>query len=212
MKLYIFNASPNCRKVMAVVNHLGLELDVKSLVPFSEELRSESYLAINPNAKVPALDDGDFKLWESTAIMQYLASKGSENELFPKDSKKRADIMRWQSWDQAHFGKAMGAMAWENFAKPTFKIGEPDLAVVEQAEVEFHTYAPVLEQQLESRNFVIGENITLADYSLGAILMYAIPGKVPLEPYPNIKAWYQRLEATDAWKKSSPEELDKLNN
>ncbi len=197
---------------MAVVNHLRLELDVKSLVPFSEELRSESYLAINPNAKVPALEDGDFNLWESTAIMQYLASKGSENELFPKDSKKRADIMRWQSWDQAHFGKAIGAMAWENFAKPTFNIGEPDLAVVEQAEVEFHTYAPVLEQQLESRIFVTGENITLADYSLGAILMYATPGKVPLEPYPNIKTWYQRMEATDAWKKTSPEELDKLNN
>lgn len=210
MKLYIFTASPNCRKVMAVINHLGLNVDVQTLVPFGEELKSDDYLTINPNAKVPALVDGDFNLWECTAIMQYLASKVADNDLYPSDAKVRADIMRWQSWDQAHFGKAMGAMAWENFAKPAFKLGETDLAVVEQAVEEFHRYAPVLEQQLDTNQFVIGENITLADYSLAAILMYAVPGKVPLESYSNIRSWYERVEQIPAWQKSSPEELEKL--
>lgn len=210
MKLYIFNASPNCRKIMAVINHLDLDVEIKSLTPFCEEIKSEAYLSLNPNGKVPVLVDGDFNLWESTAIMQYLTSKVPENDLYPSSPQKRADIMRWQSWDQAHFGKAMGAMAWENFAKPAFEIGEPDMNIVAQAETEFHTYAPVLEQQLESRQFVTGDKITLADYSIGAIFTYAIPGKIPLADYPNIRKWYERLDKIPAWQMSSPEELNNI--
>ncbi len=204
MKLYILNGSPNCRKVVAVINHLGLDVDMQSVAPFSDEMEGPEYLAINPNGMAPALVDGDFKLWESNAIMQYLASTAPDNDLFPNDPKARADITRWQTWEQAHFGPAMADIVWENFVKPTFKLGEPDPTIIERGTENFHRFAPILEQQLASRSFVTGDTLTLADYSLGALLMYAEPGKVPLEHYPNIRAWYQRLEATPAYVQSAP--------
>ena len=105
MKLYGFPISPNTWKVRAVAAHLGIVLD-NQLVDLSRgEQRAPEYLALNPTGRTPTLVDGDFVLWESNAIMQYLAS-GKPNALWPDDARSRADIARWQSWQLAHWGKA----------------------------------------------------------------------------------------------------------
>src|SRR5688572_23984154 len=89
MKLYTVVGSPNCRKVEAVINHLSLTLEREYLDFFTGDLRQPAYLALNPNGMVPTLIDGDMKLSESTAIMQYLADKataaGGSDALFPRD-------------------------------------------------------------------------------------------------------------------------------
>ena len=120
MKLYTLPGSPNCRKVIAVIHQLGLDVDIQQLQPTSDDLEKPEYLALNPNGMTPTLKDGDFTLWESNAIMQYLASSAADNDLFSNDPKIRTDITRWHIWEQAHFGKAMGTLLWENFAKPVF--------------------------------------------------------------------------------------------
>src|SRR5208282_545775 len=101
MKLYGFPPSTNTWKVRAVAAHLGIPLEVE-IVDLSKP-RTPDYLALNPTGRTPTLVDRDFKLWESTAIMQYLASC-TANSLWPNDSRKHADIMRWQSWGLAHWG------------------------------------------------------------------------------------------------------------
>jgi glutathione S-transferase len=85
MILHTFVGSPNSRKVEAVILHLGLEVEIRNHDLFKGELRAPDYLAINPNAKVPTLVDGNFKLWESVAIMQYLAEKSGDDTLFPRN-------------------------------------------------------------------------------------------------------------------------------
>ncbi len=92
MKLYYVIGSPNCRKVHAVLNHLGITAKFEYLDFFAGETKKPEYLALNPNGMVPTLCDGDFVLWESNAIMQYLATKAPANTLYPKDDAKRADI------------------------------------------------------------------------------------------------------------------------
>src|SRR5499426_3212815 len=102
MKLYGFPPSPNTWKVRAVAAHIGIPLEL-ALVDLSKgQQRTAEYLAINPTGRTPTLIDGDLKLWESTAIMHYLASR-SANSLWPNDPAKQADIMRWQSWNLQHW-------------------------------------------------------------------------------------------------------------
>ena len=100
MKLVGFPPSPNTWKVRAVAAHLGIPLENEFVDLTKGQQRSPAYLALNPSARAPTLVDGDFKLWESVAIMQYLASQ-KPNTVWPDDARTRADIMRWQSWGLA---------------------------------------------------------------------------------------------------------------
>ena len=93
MKLYTNLFSPNARKVHAVAHALGIDLETHTVDLRAGEQRTPEYLALNPNGKVPTLVDGDTVLWESNAIMCYLAGKG-DTDLWPK-SAKRYDILRW---------------------------------------------------------------------------------------------------------------------
>ena len=94
MRLYGFSASPRTWKVRAVAAQLDIPLEYVQLDAFRGENRTPQYLALNPTGRTPTLVDGDFVLWESDAIMQYLASK-TPNTLWPDDARTRADIMRW---------------------------------------------------------------------------------------------------------------------
>ena len=97
MKLYNSNFSPNALRVRAVAAELGIELDIVEVDLRKGENKTASYLAMNPNGKVPVLVDADFVLWESRAIDAYLASLRPEPGLYPDDAKKRAIIDQWST-------------------------------------------------------------------------------------------------------------------
>ena len=210
MKLYYVNGSPNCRKVQATIKHLNLDVAMQSLDFLTGELKTPDYLAINPNGMVPTLVDGDFKLSESNAIMQYLAGQKPGNTLFPNDPKTRADIARWQCWELAHFNKATSVFLFENFLKPNFMQQEPDADRITQATEDFHRFAPVLDDQLKKNQFVTGNALTLADFSLGCMLVFGEPVGIPLGNYANINAWIQRLEQVPAWAETAPPSKEEM--
>ncbi|MGH6847895.1 MAG: glutathione S-transferase family protein [Methylocella sp.] len=203
IELYVFPPSPRAFKVMAVANHLGLDWTLRFIDPTKDDLKTPQYAALNPNMRMPTLKDGDYVLWESNAIGQYLASKRPESGLMPKDERGRLDVTRWQFWDLAHWDSACETLVFEYFVKPfIIKAGEPDLAVVAKDTELFHRAAKVLDGQLRNRKFVTGDTLTLADFSLGAALNYAEMGHYPLEPYSEIKRWYGALSAIPAWQKT----------
>ena len=204
MKLYYVVGSPNCRKVHAAINHLGITVDFEYLDILEGEHRQPDYLGINPNGMVPVLRDGDFTLWESNAIMQYLADKVPSNTLFPKDEKTRADIVRWQCWELAHYNKAFGVLSWETVAKPNFMGAEPDLAVANWAKDGLSRFAPVLESHLNGRTYLVGESITLADYSVTHVEMFKEAIPFDWSPYPNINKYYERMRTVPHWAKTAP--------
>ena len=204
MKLYYVVGSPNCRKVHAAINHLGLEIEIEYMDFFEGENRKSDYLDINPNGMIPTLRDGDFVLWESNAIMQYLADKVRGNTLFPKDEKTRADIVRWQCWELAHYNKAFGVLSWEAVAKPNFMGAESNLAVVNWAKDELSRFAPTLESHLKDRQYLVGESITLADYSVMHVEMFKEAVPFDWSPYPNINKYYERMRAVPHWAKTAP--------
>lgn len=202
MKLYYHPASPNCRKAMAVINHLNLDVELEVVDIMKGVQREPEFLAKNPNGKVPLLQDGEFNLWESNAIISYLAGTAEANTLWPAD-KRRYDIMRWMFWEKAHWGQPAGTLIGEQIFKP-MRGGEPDATVIEQAEKDFHKNAEVLNTSLEGRDYLVGDSWTLADFAVAAILTYAGPAKFPLDSYPHINAWWERFNQLDSWKKTAP--------
>jgi len=199
MNFYTVNGSPNCRKVHAVINYLRPDIQINELDIFAGELSTPEFQALNPNGMVPVLEDGSFRLWESNAIMQYLAEASDDPYFYPADSKLRADIHRWMAWEQAHFNRATGTLVFENMLKCIMKIGEPDQAKVDEASEEFHRHAKVLEAQLDGKHYLLGDHLSLADFAVASFSEYFDTANVPYRDYPNLLAWLGRLEAIPAW-------------
>lgn len=199
MNFYTVHGSPNTRKVHAVINYLGLDVNICEMDFFAGDLQTPEYLDMNPNGMVPLLEDGDFRLWESNAIMQYLAATAPSSGFYPDDVRSRADIHRWQSWEQAHFNRAIGTFVFENVLKSLMNIGEPDQAKLDDAAKDFHRFAAVLEKHLEKKKFLLGDNVTLADFSVASMSNFLEDTKVPYHSYKNICAWLKRLDEIPAW-------------
>jgi glutathione S-transferase len=206
MKLHTFVGSPNSRKVEAVIDHLKLDVELVYHDFLAGDLRLPEYTGLNPNAQVPTLIDGDFVLWESNAIMQYLADKVPGNTLFPRDPRTRADIVRWLSWDLAHFGEAFGALAFETLIKPKLNLGPTNETRVSLAMTWLGRRAAVLEQHLQNRRYVVGDGITLADYSLVRFESYRPRTPFDWKPYPNINAYFDRIRSVDSWVRTAPDQ------
>jgi glutathione S-transferase len=205
MKLHTFGASPNTRKVEAVIDHLKLNVERVYHDFLAGELRSPDFLALNPNGSVPTLVDGDFVLWESNAIMQYLADKVPGNTLYPRDARVRADINRWLCWDLAHFNEAFGALAFETFVKQKLNIGPANATRVELALGWLERRAQVLEQHMKDRRYLVGESITIADYSMIRFESYRSRTPFDWSPYPAINAYFDHVRATDSWVRTTPD-------
>ena len=205
MKLYTFPPSPNARKTAAVVAHLGLTDVEHALVRLHKgEHRQPDYLAINPMGKVPALRDGDLTLWESNAICQYLADRAGETPFFPRDPKVRADIARWLFWEAGTWSPVIDVFTNENVRKPMLGMGVADPNKLASAEERFRPLADLLNDRLAGRKFLLVDDVTLADFVVAGAATYMERGKIPVHDYPNIKAWWDRLNALEAWSSTMP--------
>ena len=204
MKLYCFPPSPNSRKVQALALHLGIPLETQIVNLPAGEQRKPDYLKLNPSGRTPTLIDGDLILPESNAIMQYVAAKAGNNSMWPKDDKARAQINAWQCWQLDHWNRGCNLLIWENMLKKLLNAGNPNPAEVKRGEELFNTYATELNNYLQGRDYLLGKNLTLADFAVAAPLEFAVPACFPLAPYSNIQRWYARLSKLDAWQKTTP--------
>jgi glutathione S-transferase len=205
MKLYGFPASPNTWKVRALAAHLKAPLDFEFVDLLQGAQQSPAFLALNPTARTPVLVDGDFKLWESNAILQYLASK-SATPLYPSDAKSRADIARWQCWDLAHWGaQACQPLIFENLVKKFVNLGPPDAAAVAKANEAFAKEAKMLDAHLSRDKYLVNDTLTIADFAVAAPLFHAQGAAMPLAPYPHLRAWFERVSALPCWSETAPQ-------
>jgi glutathione S-transferase len=203
MKLYGFPPSPNTWKVRAVAAHIGIPLELE-FVDLTRP-RSPEYLALNPTGRTPTLVDGDFALWESNAIMQYLAGT-RPNSLWPNDAQARADITHWQDWQLAHWGgEACQPLIFNRLVKKLLNLGAPDEAAVARGTEAFHKEAKVLEAELAKQPYLAGRDITLADFAVAAPLFYAQQAGLPVESYGKLRDWFGRVSALPAWAQTAPQ-------
>lgn len=194
MKLYQFPLSPNSQKVLALAYEVGLRLETLTLNVFKGESRTPEMLVKNPNGKLPVLQDGDFVLWESNAMLGYLAAKGGRDDLAPSTPRERADVDRWLAWHNAHFGPAVRMVAFERIVKKLGGLGAPDEAMVKKGKEDFATVAQVLDACLAGREYLCG-TLTIADFALVTHAMLLEDCGLDLTPYEHALAWRDRMAA-----------------
>jgi len=206
MKLYAFPPSPNTWKVRAVASHLGIPLELE-FIDLTKP-RSAAYLAINPSGRTPTLVDGNFTLAESNAIMQYVASQ-KPNSLWPNDAGARADITRWQSWQLAHWGAdACVPLVFNRLVKKILNLGPPDEAAVAKAAAAFNKEASLLDAHLAKQSYLVGKEVTLADFSVAANLLFAKEAELPIGPYSRVQEWFGRVSSLPCWRETAPQRPD----
>jgi len=204
MQLYYNSYSSNTRRVQLAADHLGVAFDLVQINLASQDDRRRLE-EINANSKIPVLVDGDFILWESCAIMQYLADGVPGQTVWPQERRARADVSRWMFWACQHFSPAIGVLTWEYIWKKFVTGQDPDPKEVARGESDLVEAARVLDKHLATRRWLVGDGVTLADYAVAAPLMYMDKARLPLDGYPHLLAWFGRVQALPAWQRTAHE-------
>jgi glutathione S-transferase len=202
MKLHVAPPSPRAFKVLAVARHLDLDFELCPVDLLNGAHLRPEFAALNPNKKMPVLEDDGFVLWESNAITQYLAARKPERGLLPADPRKHADVARWQFWESCHWDRACATLIFERLLKKVFGQGDPTPALVEKGEADLRQLGAVLDGALAGRSYVCGEQLTVADFSVGAWLNYAARAGYPIDGFREIRRWYAGLMELPAWRES----------
>ncbi|HUQ03757.1 MAG TPA: glutathione S-transferase family protein [Kofleriaceae bacterium] len=198
MKLYDFPFSPNCRKVRAVAYEVGAPFEAVRVDLLRGDQRAPAHLARNPNGRVPVLEDGDLVLWESVAIMRYLAAGTA---LVPTERRAAAEMDRWLAWQLAHLAPAMSKVAFERVVKQLLKLGPADAAAVEAGAADFAAMTAVLEGALAGKEYV-GGRLSLADFALAAHYSLAPACGLSVATFPAVESWLARVLARDSMKRA----------
>ena len=201
MKLHYFETI-NGRKACVAAKHLNAPVTFVHVNIGKDEHTKPAYLTLNPNAKVPVLETETGSIWESNAIMGYLARK-TGSDLLPTDD-RLIDVIRWLTWSSEHFNRYASRVYFENLVKQHFNLGPADAAMVEDANGYIRKYGAVLNDHLKGRRYLVGDGLTIADFAVGAALPYAESAKIPLEGFTEIARWADRLNELPAWRDPYP--------
>ncbi|HEY1935694.1 MAG TPA: glutathione S-transferase family protein [Acetobacteraceae bacterium] len=200
MKLYIFPSGRGLG-VLALRNHLQIDCDIETVDLRKGDQRTPEYSARNPNLKMPMLEADGFVLWESNAILFYLANQKPECGLWPSNTKQQADVLRWLTWESAHWdAESCGMVSFEKASKAVLGLGPPDPAFIARGEQNFARFAAVLNTWLVGRAWLTGDGLTIADFSVGGLVPSAERMQLPVRTYPEIARWYDALAALPAWR------------
>ncbi len=154
------------------------------------------YRKMNPNSRVPTIEEDGFILWESNAIVRYLAARRGMGSLWPTDLRQRADADRWMDWASTALQPAMHPVFWGLIRTPPEK---RDMAAIEEANKLLGNTFGALEQCLEGRRYVAGANFTMGDIPAGAYAWRWYSLAVARPKLKNVEAWYARLQERPAY-------------
>src|ERR1700736_2627360 len=173
LTLYTTPLSANGRKVLAVSQQLELQPDIRLVNVYRGEGRTAEYLAVNPSGKIPTLVDGDLTLYESNAILQYVAEAYGDFRLWSRDPKARARIARWLYWESGHWQPVLTALLSPCVGHRLLPDVVPRPAVgPEWDAAELRPLLSVLNGALSASPFLVGEEATIADFAVAGMVTY----------------------------------------
>lgn len=155
-------------------------------------VREPAYRAMNPNGLVPTLEEDGFVLWESNAIIRYVASQSSGLAL-PADPRQRAQIDQWLDWQATSFTPAMRDAFWQ-----LFRSADPDRKLIAASLTATEVYAAILDAHLAGRDYAVGDTFSIADIALGCAAHRWLNLPAERQERPNLRRWYERIAARPA--------------
>jgi glutathione S-transferase len=181
-----------------MLEECGLPYEVMPLdMMGKKEHKSEQFLKLNPNGKVPCLVDNGFVLWESAAIVHYLAEKCKPSMLgtTPQD---KALVNQWSFWSMTEAQPPLVDILIQRVFVPE---GKRDLALIARREQQVPVLFEVLEKALTKKKYLVGESYSVADVMVGSVMNFAMGLQLDLSQYPNIKSWLTEMKSRPAWMK-----------
>ncbi len=192
LKIYGADLSSPANKVRFTANYLGFQYEYVKVDLRSGEHMKPEYKKVHPANKIPAIDDDGFTLFESNAIIRYLADKKG-SPLYPKELKARAIVEQWLDFGSMHVGMALAKVVYNRVFAPMR--GQPaDENSIKEGLGFLDRFLPVVDEQLGRHKFLVGENLTLADINLLALLDPAESAGVALTNYKSLSRWRDALK------------------
>lgn len=195
LRLWGHRQAPNVRKVLWTCAELGLPFEQVDIGGPFGGTDSRDYRSLNPNGRIPTLEDDGFVLWESHAIMRYLAAQARCDTLYPKDVRSRARVDQWLDWQGAHLAQAI-----RDLVRLTVKAqAASDPVRLAMAEREADLHFAIVDRALGSSDHIAGGEFTLADIPIGIGYRRWSTLPVARQPLPALEAWFGRVSVRPAF-------------
>jgi glutathione S-transferase len=202
MKLFFHPISTVSRPIMLFAADENIALDMQMVDLFKGEHKQPAYLAINASGQVPTLEDGDFRLTESSAILKYLAEK-TGSRAYPADVRQRARVNEMMDWFNTGLYRDLGYGMVYGQTLPDYIYPDAAVqsAVLARAQKKSNHWLGILDQRLlgPDKTFVCGNDITLADYLGVCFLTLGEVAQLKYDAYPNVTRWINTLKARPSW-------------
>lgn len=161
-------------------------------------VNTQQYRNLNPNGLVPTLEDEGFVLWESNAIVRYLAAKHSAGKLWPEDLKERAEADRWMDWQATTFWPAFRPLFWNLVRTPP---DQRDQAAMEESRLKTAEILTYLDAHLRNRSYIVGDALTMGDIPLGCAIWRWVGLPIDRPELANMQRWFETLGTRPAFSK-----------
>lgn len=204
LKIWGRKNSSNVRKVLWCVEEAGVAYERIDAGGAFGVVNEPAYRALNPNGVVPTLEDDGFVLWESNAIVRYLAAKYAPENLYRDDPQQRASADKWMDWTTSTFAEPFRTVFWGTLRTPP----EQRDAVAIAAGIDACAKAlAVPEQALANQPYLSGERFGLGDIPLGSFIYAWFEMPIERPALPHLEAWYARLRERPAYRRAVMTEL-----
>ena len=210
IKIYGDPGSGSRRRVTAAAAAIGIDIEIVNIDLFKGESHTPEFLELNPHGLSPVLVDGDFVLYESAAINLYLAEK-ARSDLAGKNTREKYEILQWMFWSGEQW-RIFATLTFDEVLGKKFAGQSANETIVKLAADKIRAGAAVLDAHLAKHDYIVGDRLTLADFDIAGPFSQNERTKIPLNEFPNLVAWQQRLLATaPGWAATKREVDDRID-
>ncbi|TQV82377.1 glutathione S-transferase [Denitrobaculum tricleocarpae] len=197
LKIWGRRNSSNVQKVMWLIGELEIPHERIDAGGSYSKLDSPEFRHLNPHGKIPVLEDGGLVIWESHAILRYLAARYGAEHFWPTDLAVRATGDQWIEWTQTTLLRGFSDVFWGFYRTPE---QERDPAFIKGALARLNGDFELLDGILAGRRFLLGDQLSLADIPAGMALYRYFEMEIARPSLPNVEAWYAELQKREAYR------------